>query len=133
MVEKHCWVVLLKLLDEPPLLFDRQLVTECDMLSELFQALEGGLLSSLLELTCRHLLTEGERYTATTKQRQVLVCTLDPDSTVRKCHLRKHTCYAVRILALLQGSQGLRHRLDQRRRHLESVCQIKTEIRTGRL
>lgn len=84
MVEKHCWVVLLKLLDEPPLLFDRQLVTECDMLSELFQALEGGLLSSLLELTCRHLLTEGERYTATTKQRQVLVCTFDPDSTVRK-------------------------------------------------
>lgn len=98
MVEKHCWVVLLKLLDEPPLLFDRQLVTECDMLSELFQALEGGLLSSLLELTCRHLLTEGERYTATTKQRQVLVCTLDPDSTVRKCVI------CVNVRATLFGS-----------------------------
>lgn len=34
------------------------------MLNEPFQALEGVLLSLLLKLLCRHLLTEGEHYTA---------------------------------------------------------------------
>lgn len=70
MVEKHSRVVLLKLLYEPPPLLDGHVVTECHMLKELFQALEGVLLSLLLILLCGHLLTKGEHYTAAETDRQ---------------------------------------------------------------
>lgn len=84
MVEKHRRVVLLKLLEEPPPLFDRQVITTRNKLNQLFQALEGVLLSLLLKLPRRHLLTEREYCTAAETDghtERVLVYTVNPDST----------------------------------------------------
>lgn len=127
MVEKHCWVVLLKLPDEPPPLFDWQVMTKRNMLNELVQALEGVLLSLLLKLPCRYLLTEREHYTATHTRFSGRIRSSVHAQVMRS--LRKLTCYVIRIPPLLQGSQGLRYCLDQRRWRLGSLRPMKTEIR----